>query len=52
MNIILNLKNNQENEIKMLKNKINFLENLLKAKNNKDYKKGLELFNGSVIEMT
>ena len=52
LNIILNLKNNQENEIKMLKNKINFLENLLKAKNNKDYKKGLELFNGSVIEMT
>jgi len=52
LDIILNLKNNQENEIKFLKDKINFLENLLKAKKNENYKKGLELFNGSVIEMT
>ena len=52
LNIITNLKKNQENEINFLKNRISFLENLLKAKNNKDYKKGLESFRGSIIEMT
>ena len=52
LNIITNIKKSHENEIQLLKNKINFLENLLKAKNNKDYKKGLESFKGSVIEIT
>jgi len=52
LNIVINLKKQQESEIKFLKNKINFLENLLKAKTNVDYKKGLESFSGSVIEMT
>ena len=40
------------NIVQHLNNRINFLENLLKAKNNKDYKKGLESFKGTVIEMT
>ena len=49
---MINLKKQQESEIKFLKDKIKFLENLLKAKNNVDYyKKGLESFSGSVIEM-
>ena len=51
-NIVINLKKNQENEIKFLKDKIYNLENLLKIKNNQDYKKGLENFKGSYVEMT
>ena len=35
-----------------MKKRIDYLENLLKIKKNEDYKKGLENFNGSVIEMT
>ena len=38
------------NIVQHLNNRINFLENLLKAKNNKDYKKDLETFKGTVIE--
>ena len=40
------------NIVQHLNNKINFLENLLKAKNNKDYKKSLETFKGTVIEVS
>jgi len=40
------------NIVQHLNNKINFLENLLKAKNNKDYKKSLENFKGTVIEVS
>ena len=52
LDIVSNMKRDHENEIKGLKDRINFLENLLKAKNNKDYKKEIEKFNGSYIEMT
>ena len=52
LGVISNMKKKQENEIKFLNDKINFLENLLIVKKNEDYKKGLELFQGSVIEMT
>ena len=48
---IADLKKKQENEIKALKDKINYLENFLNIKNNPDYKKGLENFNGTVIEI-
>ena len=51
-NIVINLKKTQENEIKFLKDKIYNLENLLKIKNNQDYKKGLENFKGSYVEIT
>ena len=48
---IAEIKKKQDNEIKALKDKINFLENLLNIKANPDYKKGLENFNGTVIEI-
>ena len=52
LNIVVDIKKKQESEIKFLQDKINFLETLLVIKKNEDYKKGLESFKGSVIEMT
>ena len=52
LDIVVKMKKNQENEIKKLQNKINYYENLLKIKKNPDFKKGLDEFKGSVIEMS
>ena len=52
LNIVVNMKKKHDEEIQLLTNEINFLKNALKARNNKDYKKDLDSFKGSVIEMT